>query len=168
MQNMEEIYREYAQIIYKYIFCLTKNEDLSEEIMQETFVIAVKEINKFRGDCKISVWLCQIAKHLWFKQIKKEKQKKEIYWEDLTSEVLIENEELEEILCKKEERIDLFKRIQKLEEPAKSVMYLKISGDLSFKEIGEILNQSANWARVVFYRGKEKLKEGKNGKKERM
>ena len=43
-------------------------------------------------------------------------------------------------------------------------MYLRISGDLSFKEIGEIMGKSENWARVNFYRGKEKLLErkGKN------
>lgn len=65
MQNIEEIYQQYAQTVYKYLFCLTGKEDISEDLTQETFVIAVKEIAKFRGECKISVWLCQIAKHLW-------------------------------------------------------------------------------------------------------
>lgn len=54
-----------------------------------------------------------------------------------------------------------FKSIQKLDSPVKDVMYLRLSGELSFKEIGEILNKSENWARVTFYRGKEKLKEDK-------
>ena len=42
MQDIEEIYNNYAQIVYKYIFCLTKNKELSEDIVQETFLVAVK------------------------------------------------------------------------------------------------------------------------------
>ena len=48
MQNIEEIYQNYAGIVYKYIFCLTGKEDISEEIVQETFLVAVKDINKFK------------------------------------------------------------------------------------------------------------------------
>ena len=48
MQNIEEIYQNYAGIVYKYIFCLTGNEDISEELVQETFLVAVKDINKFK------------------------------------------------------------------------------------------------------------------------
>ena len=60
----------------------------------------------------------------------------------------------------KEERQELYKRIDRLENPIKEIMYLRITGEMSFKEIGEILNKSENWARVNFYRGKQKLKEG--------
>ena len=66
MQNIEEIYSKYSDIVYKYVFCLTGNEDITEEIVQETFLVAVKDINKFRGECKISTWLCQISKYIWF------------------------------------------------------------------------------------------------------
>lgn len=37
------------------------------------------------------------------------------------------------------------------------MVYLRLTGELSFKEIGEILDKSENWARVTFFRGKEKL-----------
>ena len=58
MESIKEIYDNYARLVYHYIFSITRNKELSEEIMQETFVIAINQINKFRGDCKISVWLC--------------------------------------------------------------------------------------------------------------
>ena len=70
MQNIEEIYKQHSKTVYKYLFCLTHSEDISEDLTQETFAIAVKEIKKFKGNCKISVWLCQIAKHLWYKKLK--------------------------------------------------------------------------------------------------
>lgn len=43
MQNIEEIYKQYCNTVYKYLFCLTGNEDVSEELTQETFAIAVKK-----------------------------------------------------------------------------------------------------------------------------
>jgi len=163
MQNIEEIYKQYSNTVYKYLFCLTHNEDISEDLTQETFAIAVKEINKFKGNCKISVWLCQIAKHLWYKKLKKEGKEKNISFEELESDI-IENESTEEIICKKEDNLKLYKDIQKLDNISKEIIYLRMFGNLNFIEIGEILGKSANWARVTFYRAKEKMKEeNKNG-----
>lgn len=55
-------------------------------------------------------------------------------------------------------KLELFKKMQKLDEQTKEVIYLRLTGDLSFKEIGNILNKTENWARVTFYRGKQKLR----------
>ena len=73
MKDIEYVYNKYSQIVYKYIYCLTKEKELSEEIVQETFLVAVKDINKFKGKCKISTWLCQIAKNIWYNNLRKEK-----------------------------------------------------------------------------------------------
>lgn len=158
MQNIEDIYIQYSNTVYKYLFCLTHNEDISEDLTQETFAIAVKEIKKFKGDCKISVWLCQIAKHLWYKKLKKENKQKHISFEELDNDA-IENESTEEIVFKKEENLKLYKDIQKLDNTSREIIYLRMFGNLNFIEIGEILGKSANWARVTFYRAKEKMKE---------
>ena len=158
MQNMDEIYKQYSNTVYKYLFCLTHSEDTAEELTQETFAIAVKEVNKFKGNCKISVWLCQIAKHLWYKKLKKDKKENNISFDELNAE-LIEKETTEEIICKKEDNVKLFKDIQKLDNISREIIYLRIFGNLNFIEIGEILGKTPNWARVTFYRAKEKLKE---------
>ena len=76
MQDMEQIYKEYFETVNKYLFCLTHNSDISEELTQETFYRAVKSIDKFKGNCKMSVWLCQIAKNLWYNELKKNKKLK--------------------------------------------------------------------------------------------
>lgn len=68
-EKIDQIYRENAQAIYKYLCSLTRDCGLAEELTQETFFQAIKGIDKFRGDCKISVWLCQIAKNLWYKEL---------------------------------------------------------------------------------------------------
>ena len=156
MQNIEEMYNKYSEIVYKYVFCLTGNEDTAEEIVQETFLVAVRDINKFRGECKISTWLCQISKYIWYKRLKKEK--KEIPLDILQDSLLIEDS-IEENFCDKESKIQLFKKLQELDEDTKNVMYLRIFGNFEYSEIAEIMNKTSNWARVVFFRGKQKLKE---------
>lgn len=67
-----------------------------------------------------------------------------------------------------EERINLYKKLQNLDDKTREVIYLRITGELSFKDIGNILNKTENWARVTFYRGKNKLKEVDYNEKERM
>ena len=163
MQNIEEIYKQYFKTVYKYLFCLTHNENLAEELTQETFYNAIKHIGKFKGECKISVWLCQIAKHLWYKELKK---KKLFIIEGNYEETELESSEnIEENVIEKENKQILYKKIEGLNEKTKEVINLRINGELSFKEIAEIIGKTENWCRVTFYRGKEKIKEvDENGK----
>jgi RNA polymerase sigma factor, sigma-70 family len=157
MQNIEEIYKQYFTTVNKYLFCLTRNQDLSKELTQETFYRAVKKIDSFKGDCKISVWLCQIAKNLWYDELNKQKRTKPIEEDELKK--IEARDDTENNIANKEEKMELYRRIQKLDKQTKEVVYLRLTGELSFKEIGDILNKSENWARVTFYRGKQKLKE---------
>ena len=163
MQDIENIYKEYAKTVYKYIFCLTGNKELSEEIVQETFVVAIKNIDKFKRDCKISTWLCQIAKYIWYKILKKEKKEEKISYETI-EDVVVSDVLLEEKVLEKQEKIEVFKKIQTLDEQTRTVMYLRILGNLEYNEIAEIMNKTPSWARVVFFRGKQKLKEEKDEK----
>lgn len=128
MQDIEKIYKNYSRIVYKYIFCLTANEDIAEEIVQETFLVAVKDINKFKGECKISTWLCQIAKYIWYKKLKKIKSSKEISIDKMQNEILQEDylENIEEKICDNESKFEILKSIQKLDDDTKNVMYLRL------------------------------------------
>lgn len=164
MQDIEKIYVKYSRVVYKYIFCLTGDKEIAEEIVQETFVVAVKDINKFKGECKITTWLCQIAKYIWYKKLKKDKKDIEISLDDIKEDIPL-NSNIEEVICEKEDKLDLFKKIQHLDENTRNVMYLRILGNLEYEEIAEIMNKTANWARVIFFRGKQKLKEEENEKR---
>lgn len=157
MQDIEKIYKEYFETVNKYLFCLTKNNDISEELTQETFYKAVKKINTYRGECKISVWLCQIAKNLWYDQCRKNKKIVNVEEKDLLDVQALNT--LEEQVISNDEKLLLYKKMQNLDEKTREVIYLRITGELSFKEIGIILNKTENWARMTFYKGKNKLKE---------
>ncbi len=156
-QNLEEIYQENMSAVYKYLFCLTHNPDLAEELTQETFYQAAKGIDRFRGDCKVSVWLCQIAKNLWYGELRKRRQEL-LPLEDAGE--LDSNFNLEECYLQSLDKLTLFKKLHELESSAKEVVYLRLTGELSFAEIGEIMGKTENWARVTFYRGKQKIVKG--------
>ena len=156
MQNIGKIYEEDFETVYKYLFCLTRNRDISEDLTQETFYRAVQKINTFKGNCKISVWLCQIAKNLWHDDLKKNKKIEKLEKEDWL--FIPSKEKTEDIVIENSSKVDLYKQLQELDEKTREVMYLRITGELSFKEIADILNKTENWARVTFYRGKKKLK----------
>ena len=156
MQDMEQIYEQYFETVNKYLFCLTHNNDISEELTQETFYKAVKKIDTYKGECKISVWLCQIAKNIWYDYCKKNKKVIQVGEELLKT---MEDNTTEEKVISNDEKMLLYKKMQILDEKTREVIYLRITGELSFKEIGIILNKTENWARVTFYRGKNQLKE---------
>ena len=156
MQKIEEIYAQYAKQVYKYLFCLTRDENLAEELTQETFYIAVKKIGRFRGECKLYVWLCQIAKHLYYKQLKKHKRITILPLDTIENKTILQENMMENHSINK---LDIYQKIDKLEERTREVLYLRIMGDFSFKQIAEMLDISENLARVIFYRGKQKIKE---------
>lgn len=158
MENIEEIYKKYANLIKNYIFLITRDKDLSEEIMQETFASVINQVDKFRGDCEISVWLCSIAKKILYKKTRKNKSINMVSIDELE---IADKKVLEDDYISNDNKIKLYEALQKLDADTREVMYLRLTGELKFNEIGKILHKSENWARVTFFRGKQKLREGK-------
>ena len=153
MQDIEQIYKEYFKVVNKYLFCLTQNNDIAEELTQETFYKLVMKINTYRGECKMSVWICQIAKNLWYDYCRK--NKKVVNIDDINLFDIQQISTVEEHVISKDEKSLLYKKMQELDEKTREVIYLRITGELSFKDIGDIMNKTENWARVIFYRGKK-------------
>ncbi|MDY2813262.1 MAG: sigma-70 family RNA polymerase sigma factor [Dorea sp.] len=154
MQSMDEIYQKYARTVYKYLLSRTQNEALAEELTQETFYQAIQSIDRFEGKCKLSTWLCAIAKHQLLSYQRKHPPQDNL--EETSSSV----ESAEDKVLGSMNYVELMKRLHLCPEPFREILYMRIFGNLSFKEIGEIMGQTENWARVTYYRGKEKLKKG--------
>ena len=155
MTDFNEIYSLYFRDVYKYVLSISRDEMIAEEITQETFFKALKNIDKFDGKCKIYVWLCQIAKNTFFTYRKKEK-----YHEDLTeAEDIHVDSTIEQSLLSKESVFNIHKELHSLGEPYKEVFMLRVFGDLSFSQIGSLFEKTESWARVTYHRAKMKLKE---------
>ena len=157
MEDMREVYRQHAQTVYKFLLAKTRDEHLAEELTQETFYQAVKSVDRFDGTCKVSVWLCQIAKHLWYQSLRKQKRETPLSPEDMPE---APGPSAEERLLEQEGRMDLLRLVHGLPEPQREVVYLRAFGGLSFREIGDVCGRTETWARVTFYRSKEKLRNG--------
>lgn len=152
MQSMDEIYQKYARTVYKYLLSLIHNHDVAEELTQETFYQAIKSIDRFDGSCQISTWLCAIAKNQLLSWQRKHPPLENLEDHDQAQE------SVEQDVLGSLSRVELMKRLHSCPEPFREILYLRIFGNLSFKEIGEIMGRTENWARVTFYRGKEKLR----------
>lgn len=153
MQPIDEIYQQYARTVYKFLLSKTGSEDLSEELTQETFYQAIKSIGRYdESKCSVSTWLCAIAKNQL--SVYRRKHPRTESLEDNAAVYALSADEVTE----SENRVALLRRLHDCPEPYREVMYLRIFGDLSFREIGEIMGFSENRARVTFYRGKEKLR----------
>ena len=151
MKDFEEVYSQYYPLIFKYVLSLCQNEKLAEDVTQETFFKALKKINQFNGHSKLETWLCQIAKNTYFSIYEKSKKEAQI---TLTSI----DESFEHKLMTKETAFEVHKALHQLEEPYKEVFSLRIFGELSFNQIGELFGRTENWARITFHRSKLKIK----------
>ena len=157
MFDMDAAYREYAVMVYKFLLSLCYEEELAEELTQETFYQAVRSVDRYDGSCKVSTWLCQIAKHLWYREMERGKRKGT---SELTADMESLEKPVEEQLLVKEEKMELFRKVHVLDEISKEIVLLRVTGAFSFKEIAELFGKNENWARVTYYRAKQKLLKG--------
>lgn len=154
MHDFDRIYAEYFSEVYKFALTLCKTPDLAEELTQETFFKALKNIDRFNGSCKISTWLCTIAKNTYYSHVKK--QNKQTDFSILPD---ISDESFEEQFADKETAYAIHEVLHKLKEPYKEVFWLRTFGDLSFAQISTLFSKSESWARVTYYRAKTLIKE---------
>ena len=154
MIDFEEVYQDYLEDVYRFSLALCRDPVLAEELTQETFYQAVRSIDRFNGSCKVSVWLCQIAKHLWYQHLRKRKP------EEPLPEDGLPGPSAEEDVLTRQGHLDLLRQIHALPPSTREVVYLRAFGGLSFREIGDVLGRTETWARVTFYRGKEALRKG--------
>ena len=156
--NIEELYRTYFDIVYRYIRSISQDGALAEEVTQETFFKALKKADQFRGDCDVRVWLCQIAKNTLYDHLKK--QKKQLLGDEkLEKAESAGGELLEEKLAQRSQAMEIHKVLHRLSEPYKEVFSLRTFGELTFREIGMLFGKSENWARVIYYRARVKIRE---------
>ncbi len=150
---MEELYEQNAKIVYHFLYTRCKDEALAEELLQDTFLKAFESMERFDGSCKISTWLCQIARHLLYQHWEKEKKAS---FAELTEEVPARSDTEQQALHKVE-LSEVLHVLNRMSEDVVQVVKLRTMSELSFKEIGAMLGKSENWARVTFFRAKKQL-----------
>ena len=163
MNDLEVIYREIQPKIYAFFYVKTSNQAVAEDLTHDVFYEACKGIHSFSGKATLQTWLFSIAKNLLKKYYRSNKYKQNLTTK-LEREVNGVDKSTEDVFLQDEEARDLTKRIQLLDDLPKEIMTLRIYGDLSFKEIGQLIGKSENYTRVTFHRIKLKLQKEMEGK----
>lgn len=152
--DFEIIYRKYFKDVLLYVCGLAGDAMLAEEIAQETFTKALKAIDSYKGDKDIRAWLFTIAKNSYFSYCRKQKQNVPLPEEDMIQDTGVS---FIEAIEDSEDAIRIHTFIHGMEEPYKEVFMLRVMGDLPYDKIGYIFGKSPGWARVTFYRAKQKV-----------
>ena len=153
--DFEAIYAEHFFSVYKYILSLCRDTSLAEEITQETFYRAMESFHRFRGDCSVFVWLCQIGKNTYYRHTRRQRR----FSPELTEDVPSGPESsMEERLFDREDAERLHRLLHGLPEPYREVFTLRTFGELPFSRIGELFGKTDSWARLVYYRAKNELR----------
>ena len=155
MENAEQIFRQYYEDVYRFLRGLTANEQLAEELCQETVFRAIKHIDDYKGSSGIRTWLCSIAKNQYFTYLKKQKH---IADNELEAAIPDKDSQFFEILEDKETAAIIHKYLHELKEPYKEVFMLRVFGELSFREIAEIFGKNDHWACVSYHRAKDMIR----------
>lgn len=155
MTDFQEVYDLYFREVYRYTLSLCRNESVAEEITQETFYKALEKLDGFDGKCKVSVWLCQIAKNTYLSMCRKNERMDP----NADTSLLSGDGSIEENLCDRETAFAIHRVLHALEEPYKEVFSLRAFGELSFKQIAQLFGRTETWARVTYHRARLKIKE---------
>lgn len=156
MDKSDISFEEYYRDVLRFLRGLSRDEYLAEELTQETICRAIKSIDTFKGDSDLRVWLCSIAKNLYFTHCRKQKRivQGEAY-ENFEAEEKLFSQMIED----KETAFQVHKVLHELREPYKEVFSLRVFGELSFREIGELFQKSEHWACVTYHRAKSMIRE---------
>ena len=154
MEDFDQIYTDYFLEVYKFVLSLCRNPALAEEITQERFFKALKQIDGVRGNCSLKTWLCIIAKNTLYSDAKKNHRQV-----GFSLESMISDENIEEQFAEKETAYAIHQILHRLKEPYKEVFWLRTFGELSFAQIGALFGKTESWARVTYYRAKIMIKE---------
>ncbi|WP_209437940.1 RNA polymerase sigma factor [Mesobacillus selenatarsenatis] len=152
--QLEDIYNTYFKDVFLYVYSLSGNKHIAEDITSETFMKALTSLDSFRGNSDIRVWLCQIAKNSYYSYLRKNKSL--VDFESVPESASRDNVEQE--IAISEASMKVHEIIQNLKEPYKRVFTLRAFGELSFKQIGKLFGKSENWACVTYHRAREKIK----------
>ncbi len=158
MTDFEKLYHTYFNDVYLYIRRLSGNEQMAEEITSETFFKAMHSIDRFRGDCDVRVWLCQIAKNCYYTHIKKAGRQQAVDLDALQN-IPDPSAGLTEQLIRKEQIYKMQTILHSVPEPYKEVFMWRVFAQLSFKQIGSIFGKSENWTCVTYHRARKMIME---------
>jgi len=163
MKELERLYKEIHPKVYAFFYVKTSSREVAEDLTQDVFYEAMKGLSSFKGKSTLQTWIFSIARNLLFKYYRSNKYQRHLK-QQLKKEEGKETNSPEHVTLIQEEARELIKKIKALNDLQREIVILRIYAELSFKEIGELIQKSENYARVTFHRVKLKLQKEMEGK----
>lgn len=153
--KLEKLYKEVHPKIFAFFYARTQNRQHAEDLTQEVFYYAIKNFHTFSGKSTIETWLFSIAKNRLSNFYRRKKYREQLL-EKISKQQRHETSP-EQHFLNKERTNTLVDAIQKLDDVQREIATLRIFGELSFKEIADLVNKSENHTRIIFHRAKLKI-----------
>lgn len=155
MSAYDELYLIYGRKIFRFLNSLSRDEELATELTQETFYQAFLHFDQFKGKSSVYTWLCQIGKNAFFKECKRRNRLAPVGMATFGS-----SDEFVEQVIDRDNIVQIHEVLNKMDEPYREVFILKVYAELKFREISAIFDKSESWAKLTYYRAKEKIVRG--------
>ena len=152
--GFDKLYEACYMRVFSYAMTLAKDRHLAEEITQETFFRAFSKSDSFRGESDEVTWLCAIARNLFTDETRRQGR-----FSQMPEDAAARGKGVEQAAVERDDSFRVHMALHALEEPYREVFELRVFGELSFAQIGQIFHKTENWARVTFHRARAKLKE---------
>ena len=147
------VYEKYHRELYLYIYSLSRNHHIAEDLTQETFLKALLSLPEEHGN--IRAWLYMVARNLFFNYREKASRNVSLEEEMKRSD---EEKDLLANMIENERKLQLYQALKKLDMKKRENLLLQYFGDLSQKEIAAVLHITPENVRVLAYRAKKELK----------
>ncbi|MGG6231895.1 RNA polymerase sigma factor [Tenacibaculum sp. SDUM215027] len=148
----------YKTMVFTLALKMVKSREEAEEISQDTFIKAYKNLCKFKGDSKFSTWLYKIAYRTCLDNLKRNKEK---YCIDTINEITINKikstDSILEGIERKERAEVINKCLLSLPEDERSILWMFYFEELSLKEIIEITDFTEANVKVKLHRARKSL-----------
>ena len=150
---LKELYHKYHRELFLYIYSLCRNRELSEDIVQETFLKAIFSLSD--NHTNMRAWLYMVARNLYLNLAKKEKGRVDI---ELLRDVSSRDCEVLQQIIEQERTRLLYEALQRLDRVKREILVMQYFGRLSQRDIALVLHLTPENVRVLSYRGKRELK----------
>ena len=156
-QAWEKMYDAYYMRVYSFTMTLCGDQNLAEDVTQETFSRAMSKSTSFRNESDEVTWLCAIARNLFL-----DEKRRQTRTEQMPEEIPSKEKTPEQLTMDRDSSFQIHMALHALDEPYREAFELRVFGELSFREIGTIFGKTENWARVTYHRARLKLQERMN------
>ena len=153
--DIESMYRNYHDDVYAFVLSLTQSVSLAEDMTSETFLKAIQSIDSFDGKKDIRAWLFAIAKNTLYSWYRRNNKTIPLSDFDVSSP----EQSVTQMITDSQAAFSIHEILHAMPQPYKEVFTLRVFGELSFEQIGRLFGKSSGWARVVFFRAKNMIRE---------